>query len=162
MRKAIVYATRYGFTAEVAAALRDRLGRDTELFDLAVAGDVDPEPYDVVVLGSSVYMGRVQRAMRNYVERYRTRLAAKRYGLYICAANPDPLVREQELRAAYFPLSCEGAAATAVLGHAVRFERLGLVDRFVARAVLPEGSVREPSEEELDRFAERLLSGTPS
>jgi len=159
MKRMILYTSRYGFTADVAAALRSKLGAETtDLFDLAIDGAIDPAPYDVVVLGSSIYMGSVPRAMRQYVHRYASVLEGKRYALFICAGHPNPSTRMLELRSVFAPLSADRAAAKAVLGYAVSYGKLNLADRFIAKAIKAEEARQDPSPAELQQFANEVLA----
>jgi menaquinone-dependent protoporphyrinogen oxidase len=58
-RTLVAYASKHGSTEEVARAIGARLrdaGHHVDLRDAAIVTDV--EPYDAVVLGGSLYMGR--------------------------------------------------------------------------------------------------------
>ena len=92
----IAYASKYGATEGIAeglgATLR-QLGLDVAIHQVDVAGD--PKPYDAVVIGSAVYMGRWMHEARAYVRRHRETLSAKPVWLFSsgpvgAAALPDP------------------------------------------------------------------------
>ncbi|WP_433550495.1 flavodoxin domain-containing protein [Micromonospora zamorensis] len=73
MRVLVAAASKHGSTAEIATriatALRDGLPADS-VVDIAAAAEVtDVTPYDAVVLGSAVYMGRWLEAARHVAER---------------------------------------------------------------------------------------------
>jgi menaquinone-dependent protoporphyrinogen oxidase len=73
----VAYATKHGSTREVAEAIGQRL-REHGL-DVAVraAADIaDLRPYDAVVLGGALYMGRWHRDARRFLSRNRAALAA--------------------------------------------------------------------------------------
>jgi menaquinone-dependent protoporphyrinogen oxidase len=63
-------ASRHGSTAEIAARIAEKLRTGPEdTVDLLRAGEVgDTTPYDAVVLGSAVYMGRWLDDARNLAE----------------------------------------------------------------------------------------------
>lgn len=69
-RVLVAYGTKSGATGEIAAAIGDVLGRSGFEVDVRRAGQVrGVENYDVVVLGSAVYMGRWVREARRLLSR---------------------------------------------------------------------------------------------
>lgn len=75
-RALVAYASKYGSVAEVARFVGDVLrdaGADCDVADVREAPPL--EGYDLVVLGSGIYMGRLHRAGRTFVRRHRRELA---------------------------------------------------------------------------------------
>src|SRR6478609_9840616 len=65
----VVYASRMGSTGEIAAAVGEQLtnrGYDVEVHSAATARDT--RLYDVVIVGSAVYMGRWDRSALRYLQ----------------------------------------------------------------------------------------------
>jgi menaquinone-dependent protoporphyrinogen oxidase len=61
-RVLVAYATKFGATAEIAEVIGSTLAESGLPVDVRRARDVDTlDPYDVVVLGSAVYMARWRR-----------------------------------------------------------------------------------------------------
>jgi menaquinone-dependent protoporphyrinogen oxidase len=90
----VVYATRYGSTASVARAVGDRLGQHGLRVDLSPAHEIDSvRPYDAVVIGGALYMGRWHRDARRFVHRHRaalTRIPVAVFGMGpISGTEPD-------------------------------------------------------------------------
>lgn len=89
MKILIAYAGRVGVTAECAELLKKELGdRDVTLCDLNNAkpklGD-----YDTVVIGSAIYYGKPEKAVRNFIREKQNELESKRFAGYVCAAYAD-------------------------------------------------------------------------
>lgn len=83
----VAYATKHGSTAEIAemigVGLRDG-GRDV---DVLPAGEVvDISPYEKVVVGSAVYMGRWQRDALDFLRRHEAML--KRVPTWLFSSGP--------------------------------------------------------------------------
>lgn len=78
----VVFGSKYGSTAEVAAAIADGMGADLA----NVAAHPDIRPYDVVVLGSPIYGGNYMQAVRDFVRSNRPLLAKRRVAAFITAA----------------------------------------------------------------------------
>jgi menaquinone-dependent protoporphyrinogen oxidase len=72
-RTLVAYASKHGSTEEVAYAIGAHLrdaGHDVDIRDAAVVTDV--EPYDAVVLGGSLYMGRWHGDAREFLRHHRS------------------------------------------------------------------------------------------
>lgn len=153
MKTLIIYATKHGFTYEVAKRLQTELGAGT---DLANAADTVPAltSYDTVVLGGSVYMGHAQKALTSYINRNQQVLLSKTSGLFLCAGNTDPETQKQELQNAFPPALLAHASAKDVLGYQFSFQKMNLLERTMIRAM------RGSSENVSVFFDERIVSFT--
>lgn len=84
MRTLVAYASKHGSTWEVAeaiaAALRER-GLEADLYDAAQAPS-SLEGYDAVVLGSSIYMGRLHADARRFIKRNHEALRERRVAIF--------------------------------------------------------------------------------
>jgi menaquinone-dependent protoporphyrinogen oxidase len=135
MKTLILYATKYGATEEVARRLRKQLDGEVDLINVAASPVHSPEPYDTIVLGGSIYMGKIQKQLTNYIRKNIDVLEQKKIGLFICAAHPEEKKRIIELQQA-FPASLNRkAAAKAVLGYAINFDKMRLIDKFIMRKI---------------------------
>lgn len=140
MRVLVTYATRHGATrevgAEVAATLR-AAGCEVDFHDTPSVGAVGG--YDLVVLGSPLYAGRLLRPLRRFVRRHRSTLEHTRIALF--ALGPLSL-REEEWAEARAQLDAEVArlrlehASVALFGGVIDLSTLSLPFRaaFAARA----------------------------
>ncbi len=89
MRIAILYATKSGTTRECAVLLQKQLPNHTvELYDLA-AKTPTLSDYDLLVLGSSVRMGKLQKEMRRYLKENLNALLKIDLGLFLCCGFAD-------------------------------------------------------------------------
>jgi menaquinone-dependent protoporphyrinogen oxidase len=70
-RTLIAYASKHGSTEEVARAIGTRLreaGHDVDIRDATIVSDV--APYDAVIVGGSLYMGRWHADARKFLRRH--------------------------------------------------------------------------------------------
>jgi len=153
----VAYATRTGGTAGIAERIAERLrAARHEAVVETVAKVPDVAPYDAVVVGSAVYIGRWQKEAVEFVQRNRTILAERPTWLF----SSGPLGKERtdadgrDKREAAIPE--EIAALTDAVhprGHRVFFgvlnpDRLGLGPRLMrltpaGRKLLEEGDFRD-------------------
>jgi len=91
MRILVTFASRHGATAEIAreiAAVLARRGYDPSV--RSVEDVTTLEPYDAVVLGSAVYIGRWLKPAAEFVDRNREALAARPVWLFSSGPIGDP------------------------------------------------------------------------
>jgi len=64
----VTYATRYGSTTDIAAAIADALISEGHRVDLILV-DTNPDPscYDAIILGAPLYLGKWLRSMAEYI-----------------------------------------------------------------------------------------------
>jgi menaquinone-dependent protoporphyrinogen oxidase len=91
----VAYATKKGSTQEVAAAIADELrGRGFDVTTLAASSVREVEPYDGVVLGGSLYMGRWNPDARRFLERHTDQLTTRLLAVFAIGpltSGPDDL-----------------------------------------------------------------------
>lgn len=85
----IVYATKHGTTRKCASILKERLAGDVSLYDLKSASKPDLAKYDKVIIGGSIYAGRIQKAVNEFCSENTNILKEKKLGLYICCMFMD-------------------------------------------------------------------------
>lgn len=90
MKALVAYGTRWGSTGEVAeelAAILVRQGCPTDVIDLRDGGNVDLEPYDLVVVGSGIAYGSWSRDSLRFLERNVEALRRKRLAMFACCGD---------------------------------------------------------------------------
>jgi menaquinone-dependent protoporphyrinogen oxidase len=90
----VAYASKHGSTEEVARLIGDLLrdaGHHVDIRD--AAGVTDVEPYDAVILGGSLYMGRWHADARSFLRRHRA--AVEERPLAVFALGPRTLEDDQ-------------------------------------------------------------------
>ncbi|WP_018962324.1 flavodoxin domain-containing protein [Sporolactobacillus vineae] len=157
MRTAIAYGTKYGSTAEVARRLKCVLGETTDLFDITKGQIPSLADYDTVIIGGSIYMGRVQKKLMAFLKVSGEALLQKKIGLYLCAAHPDPKARRDELAGAFPKQLCDHALVKDILGYALHFEKMTFLDRLIMSKVKGDKiSTSAFDQEKIVAFAEAI------
>jgi len=131
MRTLIVYASKYGCTADCAAYLQGRMSGDVTVHDIN-KGAVDPAGFDVVMIGGSVYVSKVAKKLREFCENNLDVLLKKRVGIFLCCAL---LEQVDEFFAGNFPAALLGQAVKKVFGSEARLEGMKFFDKVLIKAV---------------------------
>ncbi|WP_025701107.1 flavodoxin domain-containing protein, partial [Paenibacillus forsythiae] len=63
MKAIILYASRHGCAEQAALALQSRMGKGTETVNLMHTCPPSLDEYDTVILGGSIYYGRIQKQL---------------------------------------------------------------------------------------------------
>jgi len=137
VRVLIVYRSKYGFTAERSRALAQRITSECTVYDLAARGVPDPRNFDVVLVGGSIYGGKIQREVSAFCDRYSPVLRERRVGLFIGCLYEGDHARAQ-LQAAFPDWLTGHAFAAGLFGGEIRYRDLGFLDRLLVRSVSPQ------------------------
>lgn len=88
MRALIVYATKYGCTEKCVDILKSYLDIEVDVFN-AKSNKIRLEKYDVVIIGGSVYMGKIQKEVTHFCKRNINKLLKKKLGIFVCCYTPN-------------------------------------------------------------------------
>ena len=165
MRTLIVYTTRHGTTERVAHYLADWLPGNIELVNLSDRSThCVLTPYDTVIIGSSIHIGRIPARLSAFISRHSGELLTKRLGLYLCCMNePSAQTQFDDV----FPRELRThASACATVGGEFLFDRMTIADRLIVRGVSGvKESVSRINYDALNRFARSISvrnDGTPA
>lgn len=135
MKSIIIYATRYGCAAEVAKLVQKGLERDCMLVNIMTEKVPPLDSFDTVILGGSIYIGKVQKELTAFVKENLKQLLSKNIGLFLCAGAPKQDDRDKELQTAFPSELLAHAAAKDVLGYAFTFEKMRFFDRLIMKKI---------------------------
>lgn len=139
MKTAVIYTTTYGSTGKIADYIADKLPEDkVDVFQLQAnsASEINLDRYDCVILGGSVYLGDIQKAMIDFCFTHLNILLKKQIGLFLCGIEPTLIRQSQELEMAFPRRLYEHAQATAFVGGEVTLEELNDTQKFIATELL--------------------------
>ncbi|ETT46463.1 hypothetical protein BSK66_19020 [Paenibacillus odorifer] len=153
MKTIIMFTSKYGCAEKSAYLLKSQLGEETEVVNLMHAKEPTLERYDTVILGGSIYYGKIQKQMTDFTAKYQHELGKKRVGLFICAGAKGEEA-SQELKSAFPEVLYNQSVTKEVFGDEIYEEKLTLLDRFVLRMVKGKNkNVNGLSKETIERFA---------
>ncbi len=133
MKILIAYAGKNGTTRSCVERLRGKLaGKDVTAVCLGKES-ADPREYDMVILGSSVYFGRLRPEVRAFLKQHGEILMQKRLALFLCCGLKEEYSYYMEK---LFPRALrEHAFRTAFFGGSFRLEGLSFFDRMIVRSM---------------------------
>jgi len=158
MQTLVVYASRYGCTADCAAYLKTHLPGDVTLVDIeTVTQPLDLEGFDRVAIGGSVYIGKVSKKLRAFCEQNLDLLLRKKVGIFLCCAQTE---EASAFLAANFPAALlNHASVSKTFGSEARLDKMGMLDKLMIKAVTKGDFSRfQISTEALEAFVQELSS----
>ena len=131
MKTLIIYSTRHGAVRKCVELLRPQL--EGELTVANAKDDTIPDirDFDRVILGSSVYAGRIGKAIKNFVAVNLDRLLQKPLFLFVCGAFDKP-----EYFTENFPETvCRHAREKANFGGELNTQSMGFFEKVIVKMV---------------------------
>jgi menaquinone-dependent protoporphyrinogen oxidase len=148
MRVLVTAATKYGATAEIAAAIAEVLdehGLEATVLPPDQVEEVDG--YDAVVLGSAVYAGHWLKPARELVERHAGALAGRPVWLFSSGPVGDPPKPEEDPVDVADLLAATDAREHRIFAGKLVRKQLSFPERAIVSALrVPEGDFRDWTE----------------
>ena len=134
MKTLIIYASKYGCTADCAADLKDKLTSDVTLIEIDEADNqIELETFDTVIIGGSIYAGQMSKKLRMFCSSNIETLCKKRIGLFLCCADIRQVDKFFETN---FPAKLlEHAEITKNFGSEARLDKMKFMDKKILTAV---------------------------
>lgn len=162
MNTLIVYATKYGSAEKCAKILAEKLTGEVKLSNLTVVQNINLTVYDKVIIGGSIYAGRIQKQVNEFCSSNLRVLKQKKIGLFICGMLSDQA--ELELSNAFIPELLTMAVVKEFFGGELKFQKINFMERFMVKMVSKMDKTRPAidtsrdysmiSEETIARFAQ--------
>lgn len=135
MRHLIVYCSKYGAAEKCAKLIQERLHDATDLINLKTDSIKNFDAYDTVIIGGSIYAGKIQSMLKAFATKYQEDLCKKKLGMYILCKEegekaqayiesnfPEPLVDHAEIKVH--------------LGHGVNLEKMNFFEKTMIKTFL--------------------------
>ncbi|OJU18525.1 MAG: hypothetical protein BGN88_13000 [Clostridiales bacterium 43-6] len=161
MKNLMIYGTKYGFTTECMNQLIARLEGETTLINIKTDRVPSLAGYDKVILGGSVYMGTVQKEIKEYAASHTAELSAKKVGLFLCCGLAENF--QAYLTNSFPALLLSNAGAKEVFGGVLNTGKMGFLDKMIT-SMMKKATEKEnkplprPLPENITRFAE-IMNG---
>ena len=132
MKTLILYATKYGATAEVAQRIADSIG-GAVIHDLKKNNTPNVDEYDCIIIGSSLYAGSFRKEVKTFLSENEENIRDKSVGLFFLGLDTELTPQS------YFEKNCSSellatVKATCSPGGIYNPEKAGWFDRFILKA----------------------------
>jgi menaquinone-dependent protoporphyrinogen oxidase len=156
IRTLIIYATKHGSVENAVRLLKEKLEGEITVINIMNEDPPELNEYDNVILGGSIYLGKIQKRLSKYMEKHLTDLLSKRIGLFICGAEREE-IREKELIGSFPEKLFEHAVCKEIFGYEIHFEDMNFIEKKVVGSILGyKDNYSELSEPKIDSFAKAM------
>lgn len=156
MKNLIVFTTKYGSVEKSSQLLKEKLQGETTIVNLKKDSVLDLQGFDNIILGGSIYAGKIQKEMMAFVNAHLDRLLQKRVALFICAGEPKEKSLT-ELKEAFLEKLYDHAISKELFGNEVHIEKMNFLEKLVLRfAKHVTESSSNLSEENITKLAEAV------
>jgi menaquinone-dependent protoporphyrinogen oxidase len=143
MKTLIYYATKHGTAEKCARLLAQKLDGQIDLVKAGDGDSVDLDTYDRVIIGGSIYVGKIQKEITEFCQKYLSKLTQKKLGLFICSMMKQDERKQISLN---FPKELLDAANTTEnFGAEIKYGELGFMERTITKMVFKLLSKENPS-----------------
>ncbi|MCB2300809.1 flavodoxin domain-containing protein [Clostridium tagluense] len=87
MRTLIVYGSKHGATEKCSKALKDKLDGEVTIVNIKKNVMPDMGSFDNIVIGGSIYAGRIQKEIREFCFKNANTLKNKKIGIFVCCMS---------------------------------------------------------------------------
>lgn len=157
MNTLIVYATKHGCTENCAAILSEKLMGKVDLCNLKIVKAVDFSQYDKVIIGGSIYMGKIQKEVSKFCSKNFNLLKHKKVGLFICCMRED--IAEMQLNNSFQQELLSNAVVKEFFGGEFIFKKMNVIERFIVKRVSKiDKDISNILAENINKFAQSMNS----
>ena len=134
MNTLIIYASKYGCTADCAVYLKTKTLGSATLIDINKSDEeISLNDYDTIIIGASVYIGKISKKLRTFCENNLEVLTKKKVGIFLCCALTEQI---DEVLKANLPAAVPANAVTVKsFGSEARLEKMSFLDKLIIKAV---------------------------
>ena len=155
LKTLILYATKHGAAGEIARRIADKAD-GAALHDLKQGDVPNLAEYDCVIVGSSVYAGRIRKEAKVFLSHNTEALQSKRLGLFI--SGMDTGSENDVLAAAYSKELLQSAKTASFLGGIFDPDKAGFIERLIMRIVTKKsGYISTINDEKIGDFVKALI-----
>lgn len=153
----IVYASRHGNVEKCAREIFNLLDGKVDICNLNERESFpDASTYDSVIIGGSIYQGKIQESVSSFCDANLNILTKKRVGLFICCLYSDERA-QKELQEAFPPELLNTALISDYFGGEIDKSRLSFLERIITAQMTESGKlVSSISHEKIRKFAEKM------
>ncbi len=165
MNTLLAYATKYGCTEKCATILSEKLTGKVDLCNLKEVKDVDLTQYDKVIIGGSIYIGKIQKEVCEFCTKNLDVLKEKKIGLFICGMSAGDQVKTQ-MNNSFSQELLTNAVAKESFGGEFKFKKMKFMEKFIVKMVTKmdksspaldtSKDISNISEENINRFAQLM------
>lgn len=156
MSTLIIYATKHQATLKYAETIKDQIKDEVELILAKKSKNINLNQYDTVIIGSSVYVGKILGSAKKFIKNNLDMLLTKKVGLFICCMEKDEKAMK-ELEENYPKSLINHAKALGTFRGGFDFDRMNFLEKAAIKKISGNTeSISFFTEEPVKTFVDKL------
>ena len=157
MNTLIVFAGKYGCTEKCAELVAKRLNGHVEILDLKKSADIDIDRYQKVIIGSSLYYGKIQKETAEFCSQHLESLKEKKLGLFVCGMQAH--TSHDAINNNFPEELLKGAKISEYFGGEFNFDKMGFMERTIVKKIAKANTnISDIQQGNIERFIESMNS----
>lgn len=155
MKTLIVYGTKHGTGEKCSKVLKDKLHGEVIILNIKKESVPDLNLFDNIIIGGSIYMGQIQKEIKNFSIKNADILNRKRIGLFICGMNEENA--EAQFNNAFTKELINSAVVKELFGGEAILKNMNFLERFIMKKVAKiDKDVSKILLENINKFADLI------
>lgn len=135
MKTLIIYTTRNGSVKEVAQLISKELDGDVTIINLQDDEPKDISDYDVILIGSSIYFGQINKRIKHFISIHRPELLHRKLGIFLLAGEKDKDLLQKQIDQTIPHDIVTKAELISVMGSQIKLKKFSIIVRLLLRYV---------------------------
>lgn len=148
MRTLIVYTSKHGSTEKCVGILKSKLKGEVTSLDIKKDTIKNIEGFDNIIIGGSVYVGKIQKEVSDFCSNNLSLLLKKKVGLFMCCMNKKEI--ESAFNASFPKDLLESAAVKETFGGEFNFKDMNFFEKTITKVISKVLAKEDPSIKKLD------------
>ncbi|MBD8046510.1 MAG: flavodoxin domain-containing protein [Clostridium argentinense] len=155
MKTLVVYESKHGCTEKCAMILNNKLQGEVIVINIRNQEIPNIEFFNNVIIGGSIYMGKIQNKIRKFCFENVNILKNKKIGLFICCMNKEN--EEMQLKSSFPKELLLHASAIGYFGGEFILENMNVIEKFIVKKLgKTDKDISNISKENIDKFAKLI------
>ncbi|WP_286946980.1 flavodoxin domain-containing protein [Acetobacterium sp. UBA5834] len=133
MKTLILYASTYGFTKDCVQMLKKNVNGDVQIVNITKESIPTLDDYDTILIGGSIYMGQIQKPIKNYCLKNLDALKNKKIGFFISCGSAEH--SDDYFKTAFPETLLNQAVSIENFGGEMRPDKMNFFHKFVSNMV---------------------------
>jgi menaquinone-dependent protoporphyrinogen oxidase len=148
MNTLIVYASKHGTAEKCALELSQKLLGKVDLCNLKSGKIPEISQYTRIIIGGSIYVGKIQKEVREFCLKDLSQLKQKKVGLFLCCMNKNAF--EAQLNSSFPQELITNAISKENFGGEFKFKEMSFMEKTLTKMVSKVLVKEDPTFSEVD------------
>jgi len=156
MKTLIIFASKHGCTENCSHLLKDKLNGEVKIVDIKKDSIPEITEFDNIIVGGSIYMGRIQKEINNFCLVNSSTLINMKLGFFTCGMSENEIA-EKQINTSFPEELLTNAVAKAHFGGEFIFKKMNFFERFIVKKISKiNKDISKISKENINKFAQLI------